>query len=210
MAGRGAYAMMSRMAATLFPQHGLVQFVAVFACLAGSLEPACGQAVTLDELERMTVEATIVRDQVILRDGRKIPVKFQNDLKIVIEPGGKLQVAITPTSQGPRGKRQGETRRSTPTVEKVRELTTLGGGYGVWVFSEDGTLTFLRTYKGGAFKRTIAFARGPEGLTCKAEEAFARENARGPIILDSAVGAGEVQIVSAKQISSRCRVLKAQ
>ena len=56
---------------------------------------------------------------------------------------------------------------------------------------------------------SIAFARGPEGLTCKADEAFARENGRGPIILDSPVGAGEVQILSAKQTSSLCRVQKA-
>jgi hypothetical protein len=207
--------MMCGMAATLFPpvglpKHSLGRFLAVFACLAGSLGPARGQAVTLEDLEGTTVEATVVRDQVVLREGRRIPVKFQNELTIGIGPEAKLQVAITPTSQGPRGKRHGETRRATATVEKVRELKTLGGGYGLWVFSEDGTLTFLRTYKGGAFKRTIAFARGPEGLTCKAEEAFARENSRGPIILDSAVGTGEVQILSAKQISSRCRVVKAQ
>src|SRR5262245_44169540 len=119
--------MMCGMAAILFPtigipKHGLRRFLGVLACLAGSLGPACGQAVTLEELDGTTVEATVVRDQVVLRDGRQIPVKFQNELKIVVDRDGKLQVAITPTSQGPRGKRQGETRRSTPTVEKVREL----------------------------------------------------------------------------------------
>src|SRR5262245_62255568 len=112
---RGACAIMSGMAATLFPtvgilKHGLGRFLAVFACLAGSCGPARGQAVTLEDLEGMTVEAAIVRDQVILRDGRKIPVKFQNELKIVVDRDARLQVAITPTSEGPRGKRQGETR----------------------------------------------------------------------------------------------------
>jgi len=205
---------MCDMVATLFPtagipKHGLGRFLGVFACLAGLLGPACGQAITLEELEGTTVEATVVRDQVILREGRRIPVKFQNQLTIGIGADAKLQIAITPTSQGPRGKRQGETRKSAATVEKVRELKTLGGGHGVWIFSEDGALTFLRTYKGGAFKRTIAFAHGPEGLTCKVEEVHARENSRGPIIMDSAIDGGEIQILSAKQISSRCRVLKA-
>ena len=90
-------------------------------------------------------------------------------------------------------------------LERTRELGSMGGGHGVVVFG-DGTLTFLRTLKGGALKRDVAFTRGAQGLACIATEAFVRESGVGAIFFDSSIDGVPMIVVSAKQISSTCRV----
>jgi hypothetical protein len=167
--------------------------------------PASSQAVTFAELEGALVEALVVHEQVIRREGREFPTRFESALTLVIGPGDKYQSTWTPTSHTPRGARQGTPRTSLISLEKTRELPTMGGGHGVAVFI-DGTLTALRTFKGGAYKRTIAFARGAEGLTCAANETFAREAGAGTIFLDSPFDGVPMIVVSAKQLSSTCRV----
>jgi hypothetical protein len=69
-------------------------------------------------------------------------------------------------------------------------------------------LTFLRTFKEGAFKRTIAFNRSNDGLSCIANEAYAREEGVGDLTMNSAIDDTPVIIVIFKQISSTCRVVK--
>jgi hypothetical protein len=69
-------------------------------------------------------------------------------------------------------------------------------------------LTFLRTLVGGGFKREIKFSHGANGVTCAAEERFAREQGGGSLVLKSFDGK-PFTVLSAKPISSSCRVLKA-
>ncbi len=167
--------------------------------------PAWGQAVTFADLDGALIETFVVRQQVIRRDGRDLPIRIETNLQLLIGPGDRIQQTVTPTSHTPRGPKPGETRTSLHTLERPREVRSQGGGNALFVFLE-GTLTFLRTYKGGAFKRMIAFARDKEGLTCTVSETFAREDGVGTIYLDSFVDGVSVIVVSYKQLSSRCRV----
>jgi hypothetical protein len=180
----------------------------LLALTALSASASAEEAVTFGELEGSIVEARIIGHQVIRRDGRNISVRFQNDVTLAIGSDGKIDQAISPTADTPRGRRHGPTRRSSHTLERPGDLKgLLGGGDGVFVFT-DGTLTWLRTFKGGGFKRTTTFARGAEGLTCTAIDSFARENGVGSIVLNSSIDGQQTEIVSYKPLSSTCRVKK--
>ena len=73
----------------------------------------------------------------------------------------------------------------------------------------DGTLTFLRANeKAGAFKRTIAFARGVTGLTCTANDSIVREEGADGIVVNSVMNGVPTTIIREKLISSSCRVTK--
>jgi hypothetical protein len=76
------------------------------------------------------------------------------------------------------------------------------------VLFEGGGLSFLRTFKRGALTPTIAFSRRANGLSCTAEETFAREEGVGDLAMNSAIDDTLVTIISYKQISSTCRVVK--
>jgi hypothetical protein len=168
-----------------------------------------GQTVTFEELEGAVIEATVVRRQIIRRDGRVFPVKFQNNVKIVIGADEKFDVIASSVSDTPRGVRKGRTISGSMTLDQPREMATrnLGGGHALWVFN-NGTLTNLRTFGKGAFKRDITFARVAGGFTCVANEGFAREEGGGPLVMNSLVDDVPVTIISWKQISSVCRVTK--
>ena len=105
------------------------------------------------------------------------------------------------------GTRTGKATGGTWTLEQPRTLKNRGGGHGVWIF-ENGTLTNLRTFKGGAFKKTIAFARTADGLNCSATEILLREDGVTGVNLTSAFDGRPSQIMNSKQISSTCRVMK--
>jgi hypothetical protein len=166
-----------------------------------------GQAVTFADLEGTAVDITFINDRISLRDGQEISVRMEQNVKLVLGPGGTIHSTAVNTAHSPRGVRQGQPRTGTSKLSQPRQLQNLGGGHGVWVFI-DGTLTFLRTYKGGAYRQSIAFARNSNGFSCTARAAFMRENGVGKIVLDSAVGDGEVTILNDKPVSSSCRVTK--
>jgi hypothetical protein len=172
---------------------------------------ATNKAVTFAELEGSIVDAKIERQQVIRRAGSTFPVRVQSILKITIGSDGKFDVTWHTVNDTPRGVFQGKTLSGSVTInQEAKEASkeNLGGGVGVWLFS-DGTLSSLRTYKaGGAFKRDISFSRTAEGFVCTANEAFAREKGSGPVVFNSPVDDVPVAIVNWKQLSSTCRVSK--
>ena len=86
-------------------------------------------------------------------------------------------------------------------------MNVRGGGHGVWTF-EDGTLSFLRILKGGAIRWNVVFERDGGALKCKAAENLVREEGVRGIITQSALDDVPMVILSAKQISSTCRVTK--
>jgi len=180
-------------------------------CLATGLSvisaSAWGEAVLLFDIEGTVIEIKNLRQQTLRREGRDVSNQLQSDIRITIGAGGTIHMTGTPTAYTKRGVRKGKTTSGKWTVEQTREVKTRGGGHGVWIF-EDAKLTFLRTYKGGAMKRTIAFARGADGLTCNYNETFVREVGVGGIVLESAIDGVPTTILSAKQISSTCRVTK--
>jgi hypothetical protein len=76
----------------------------------------------------------------------------------------------------------------------------------MWKFA-DNTLTFVRTFRSGAYRMRFAIARNPAGLTCAATGAFARENGDGTIRMESASGR-EVTLVGANPVSSSCKIVR--
>jgi hypothetical protein len=189
------------MTVTRAPQPTLWSMI----CLLLFAVPAWSQDVSLADLSEARIEAKVVREQVIRRDTREFPIRIESDVKLVIGPGDKVHQTWTPTSTGPKGTAKGKTLTTTVPLARPREFGALGGGHGIFIF-EDQTLTFLRTLKGGAFKRVIVFGRSKDGLTCTARETFAREDGDKPIFLDAVTDGKPMIIVSWKDISSTCLV----
>jgi hypothetical protein len=182
-------------------------FISVIVLLAAAehASSAKAQAITLPELDGAKIETTVVVDRTGRWNGEMVAGPLQTDRKITIDPGETLQATTILTATGPRGTatRQGT---DTFTINKPREVQGLGGGSAVWIFAK-GTLTFLRTYRSGAFKTEIAFHRSSAGLTCSIRSPFARENGNGEIEMNSLAG-GTWQVISARTVSSGRRVTK--
>jgi hypothetical protein len=171
--------------------------------------PASAQHITLADLEGAVIEARFLRQQTIFREGHHRSNQFQNDLKIEIGPADKIQQTNNPTAYTVRGIRKGKTTSGSWTIERPRETESRGGGHSMWIFA-DGTLTFLRTFKGGGLKRVFAFSRDASGLGCTASQTFAHEQGVRGIHLDSSIGDVPVVILSTKPISAMCRVKTAK
>jgi hypothetical protein len=169
--------------------------------------PAWSQAVTIADLQEATIEAAVVYQQQLRRDGQVFPNQMRQTWTTVIGPGDAIRSTTSNTSEGARGSRISAPRSGSFTLGKPRAVSDLGGGDAVWVFT-NGTLNYLRTYKGaGGYKRTFTFTRAGGGINCSIRTAFARENGVGRIDLESPFGV-RVEILSSKQVSSTCRVSK--
>lgn len=169
--------------------------------------PQASGPVTIGEFVGAVVTARIIQEQVIRRDGNQFPVRQQADLHLVVRSNTKIERQIYQTSYSPRGVRKANSGKLSFTLEQPTEPKFLGSGHAVWFFDKE-TLTNLRVYKGGAFKREILFARGASGLTCTVTDAFLREDGVGSIELRSAVDGTPVKLISSKQVSSSCQVTK--
>lgn len=159
----------------------------------------------LAELEGAVVEATVIMHRVVQRDGREFAAKFQSDVKLIIGPDDQLKGTIISTASSPRGVRKGKPQTFSSKVERPKEIKLSGGGHSVWIFDQ-GTLTHLRTFKGGAYKRDIAFARTSDGVTCTVQETFAQEEGVGHLLMNSPIDNAPMRVVSSKQLTSNCKV----
>jgi hypothetical protein len=175
---------------------------------AGLAPPVWAAGVTLADLEGAVIETSVVYDRTIrLQDQGVIPSRLQHDRAITIGPGGNLHSTLVHNISTPRGPvfRQ---ESGSATISKPKQIQSLGGGGdAIWIF-ENGTLTLLRTYRFGAYKMEIVFTRGPTGISCKARAPWARENGTGSIEMASAGNGQNFEVISARQISSSCRVTK--
>jgi hypothetical protein len=169
--------------------------------------PGWGQEVTFADLEGLAIEAEIVREQVNRRDGRTFPVQVKQTWTVMVEGGKTIKTTVRAVARGARRTRETEPLSAVDTLDQPRQVVSQGGGEAVWTFA-DGVLTYIRTYPSGARRIGFSFARGPDGLTCVANFAFARENGTGDIRLDSRFSGRNTTIVSARQLSSNCRVAK--
>jgi hypothetical protein len=78
----------------------------------------------------------------------------------------------------------------------------------VFVF-ENESLVRLQTFNKGGRKITISFKRTPSGLACSVEAPFSKEEGAGNAVdTTSQTTRQRIEILSAKTISSSCRVAK--
>lgn len=186
----------------------IVRSLSLVALLSILPAQACAQAVTFADLRGAMVEASVTYQQDRRTQGGDVSGGVRQDWRFTLGPADAIQYASTITAFGPRGSRTSSPNTGTARLERPGQARSHGGGHGLWVFA-NGTLTFLRTYQGdGGYKRSIAFRRSHEGFTCTIRTAFARENGRGAIRFTSPVSGANVEILSAKPISSNCRVIK--
>ena len=176
--------------------------------LAVSAQAAAAQTVTQTDLEGYAVEARVVMNQQLHREGREFPAQLDQRIRLRFLPDNAVQFHVSSTSHTPRGTRQGPDQKGRVVIGKVSEAKSLDGGQAVWVF-EDGTLTTLRTYgNAGGYKRTIIFTRDGKGLNCIVKGSYVREEGVGRIATRSAIDNVPVTILSAKQGPSDCKVSK--
>ncbi len=170
---------------------------------------AHAQTVTPADLDGYAVDTRVIVDQRIRRDGREFNLQMHFHAQIVFEPDNVVRFEFSSTGFGPRGARQAPVRKGRALLGKVVESGDLDGGQAAWTF-ENGALTTLRIYgNAGGFKRTIHFARdGADAFTCKAEAAYLREDGVGRVATRSAIDNVPFTILSAKQVSSSCKVSK--
>jgi hypothetical protein len=175
--------------------------------LFGLTLAATAEEVTIADLEGTALQAEIGLDQTVRREGRTVFVKVTQRWTLNVDPDRTVSFNMDADARTPLGTRKAEPARGTFTLDEPRQVPNRGGGQAVWKFA-DGTLTLLRTFPAGAYRVSFAFQRAADGLTCAVDAGYARENGRGPIRLQSPFGGGEVTIVHAKQVSSRCPVGK--
>jgi hypothetical protein len=177
-----------------------------FLFLAALSASTSAQAVSLSDLDGLIVEADVHRDQNMWRQGGRVSVKVNQSWKISFGNENSIRFAVNTTVRTSDGIRTAPQNAGTFTLDEPREVASRGGGEAVWTFLDE-TLTFIRTFRSGAYRIHFAFARGSSGLTCTVTEAFAREGENGEIKMQSPFG-GEVSIISTKQLPSSCKVSK--
>lgn len=98
----------------------------VLANAAASQPTAQTAPITIADLEGMTVEMTVLRTQIILREGRKVSTEHKSDVKFAIRPGNRLEGTLDTTVKPPKGTRQGETKTLSTTLEKAKNTKNFG------------------------------------------------------------------------------------
>lgn len=167
------------------------------------------QTVRFADLEGAVVHASVTYHQQRRAGGREIGGQVRHEWRFVLGPAGRIQYESTITAFFPRGSRSSAPNTGTARIGRPGETRSHGGGDGLWVF-ENGTLTFLRTFRDeGGYKRSIQFRRSGTGFGCTIRTAFAREGGRGAIRFTSPVDGASVEILEARPLSSSCRVTRA-
>jgi hypothetical protein len=167
---------------------------------------AWGQAVTFADLDGLAIETSIVRDQVVRREGSQFLTENDVRWQLVIGPGDAIENTQSQTSHTARGDHKSRPRTVSYVLGKEHEEWSQGGGTAVWEF-KNGTLTYMRTFKQGAYRADVVFSRGADGLTCTVTDSFAREGGQGALVMQSLIDGSEVTIISTNLVSSSCRVV---
>jgi hypothetical protein len=171
--------------------------------------PAEGQSMPTD-LHGAVVETTSFHEQVIRRAGKEYPHRQRIDMRIAITSDNKIQGWSISTGFNEFGTSKGKQLPISSTLHRPGSSHNVGGGDRVWIL-QGSKLIHLYVYKGGgAIKKEITFSRSGGGLACSFQESFARENGVGPITWESSVDGARITLVKSKQVSTTCRVSKAQ
>lgn len=168
---------------------------------------AQAQAVTFADLDGQTVTASFTYTQTIRRieENRVLTNENRQTVTVKIGPGNRIEQEHRVQIVAPNGREVG-VDVATMTAELNRPRKWRRGEL-VWLFDQ-GQLVRLQTFDSGGRKITIAFKRGPSGLTCTVEAPFSKEEGAGVISTTAAVGKVKIEILSAKVHSNACRVAR--
>jgi hypothetical protein len=169
--------------------------------------PARAQEVTLSDLEGATIQSRVFRAQTVLRGDKEFSGRVQSDVDIVIGPGDNAQAKQTVTWLSSNGTTRTTVLAGSGRIGKPRPNKYAGGGDGVAVFSNE-TLTYMRTFRKGAFMFTFKFTRTSKGLACTSAETFLKEQGATAIRSNSVHDNHPITVLSDKQLSSTCLVVK--
>jgi adenine deaminase len=86
--------------------------------------------VAFTDLEGHVINATIVRNQVVRREGRQASIQVNQQWKIVIGPGESIETTVASTVQTPRGQRKSKPRTGTLILGETQPIRSQGGGHG--------------------------------------------------------------------------------
>jgi hypothetical protein len=182
----------------------LLLFYSSFWCCAGDFARA--QPLSFAELEGSRVEVIIFREQINHFNNNDF--RLQIDENWLLEIGPSEWLSHTTTAQA-RGRPTAPTNKGTFQLGIPREVSSVGGGIGLWSFN-DNTLVWTRTFIEGAYRLEISFTRKEQLIECSAKQSYARENGGKIVMWISGAGANgaNVETKSWRQISSKCQMLK--
>jgi len=166
--------------------------------------PAYGADVTLNELDGAQVEIIAVIDRKIQLNGPPLFDRVSNNWQLKID-GASLNSVFFSTVAGPSGTHTNPHRAGRFVIGKPHSVRFLGSGDGLWIF-ESGKLIWLRVYREGAFKLVVTFNRGAGGLACSVHASFPRENGVGTVEFQTEETGRNIRVLSAKTVTSSCRV----
>lgn len=170
---------------------------------------AQAQPVTFADLESHTVTAQFTYGQTVklLEAGnRVVNNESRQTMTLAIGPGDRIaqEYRIRVVAQNGR-----EVGAFTGKIKaELNKPTKWQHGEMVFVF-ENGSLIRLQTFKTGGRKITVSFKRAPAGLTCCVDAPFSKEaGASSAVDTTSQTNRQRIEILSAKTVSSSCRVAK--
>jgi hypothetical protein len=168
------------------------------------------QAVTAAELAGTVMEVSSTNSRVLLRDGRRIPYRYKIEWTIYFLSDDMITATFIGTDYTARGvKKTPVERGGLIKLARPNETRSRGGGHQVWVF-EDGALTYLRTYLGGAMKAIFSVTRKGGDFACTTSVEWLREEGVPSIVMRSPHDKSRVEIVSTRQTASSCKIRRAR
>src|SRR5262245_59243454 len=175
------------------------------ALLALSASVARSQPVTFEDLRNTTIETRLVYAQTARRllDNKVYSNRFHHEITIRIGAVDEIAQAW-------------KVKFFTLDGKPINHNDGFGGfilnkprkgrsGDLVWLF-EDEKLTRLETYESGGRRTTLTFKRKADGLDCRIESPFVLEEGAKTQRVESPTGAGPIEIISIKPISSNCSI----
>ena len=189
---------------------GRIVFAAcgVLASILAMSSPGEAQPVTFADLANHTVTANFVYAQTVrvLDEGRTVNNENRQTITLALHADGRIDQQYRIQIVAPNGRDVGGfTGRIKAELNKP---TKWQHGEMVFVF-EDDSLIRPQTFNKGGRKITLSFKRTPGGLTCSVDAPFSKEEGAGRgVDTTSQTTKQRIEILSAKTVSSSCRVTK--
>jgi hypothetical protein len=186
----------------------LQTIASLFAALMAMPSLAQAQAVTFADLEGRTVTANFVYGQNVrlLDQNRTVNNENRQTMTLAIGPGSRIAQEYRIQIVAQNGREVGGFTGHLKA--ELNKPTRWQHGEMVFVF-ENESLIRLQTFNKGGRKITISFKKSPSGLTCSVTAPFSREEgAGGAVDTTSQTTRQRIEILSARTISSSCRVAK--